>query len=420
MTRWTRFAGVGTLGFAVQLATLYALTAWLHLHHIVAVAFAVEAAILHNFVWHERWTWRDRAAHTSRASALERLLRFNAASGVVSLLGNVAFTSLFVALHLLVVVANVAAVACLTVVNYLVADRVAYGRTNTESRTAAILDGRGVPVRRSFFIWMIVVVLAATGGPVAAAEPGAATIAAWNRYVAAVESRRAAESGDPTRFLAIDFDGGVTQSDVVSRLRRGEILTQNAAGGTVDLGAGTISHWRGQIFVPGATVADLVDTAAFRGRELPPREDALAWRVLSRGDASLRLFLKLRRREIVTVAYNTEHLVDYESLSADRAVSRSVSTRIAELRDVGTATEAEKPAGQDRGFLWRLHSYWRYQAVPGGVVVELESLTLSRDIPWALRLVAGPIVDRIARESVSRTLSSLRVGLGGSAASAGS
>ena len=101
-------------------------------------------------------------------------------------------------------------------------------------------------------------------------------------------------------------------------------------------------------------------------------------------------------------------------------MSRSVSTRIAELRDVGTATEAEKPAGQDRGFLWRLHSYWRYQAVPGGVVVELESLTLSRDIPWALRLVAGPIVDRIARESVSRTLSSLRVGLGGSAANAGS
>ena len=110
----------------------------------------------------------------------------------------------------------------------------------------------------------------------------------------------------------------------------------------------------------------------------------------------------------MTVAYNTEHTVSFERFGADRAASRSVSTRIAELRDAGTAAEAEKPVGQDRGFLWRLHSYWRYESAPGGVIVELESLTLSRDIPWAIRVMAGPIIDRIARESMTRTLASLR------------
>lgn len=63
---------------------------------------------------------------------------------------------------------------------------------------------------------------------------------------------------------------------------------------------------------------------------------------------------------------------------------------------------------EDRGFLKRLHSYWRYQAVPGGVIVELESLTLSRSLPWALRPVARPVANRIARDSMTRTLASVR------------
>ena len=58
--------------------------------------------------------------------------------------------------------------------------------------------------------------------------------------------------------------------------------------------------------------------------------------------------------------------------------------------------------------MWRLNSYWRYDAVPGGVVVQLDSLTLSRDVPWAVSAVASPIINRIARESMVRTLTSLR------------
>ena len=42
------------------------------------------------------------------------------------------------------------------------------------------------------------------------------------------------------------------------------------------------------------------------------------------------------------------------------------------------------------------------------LIVELESLTLSRDIPFLIRLIAGPIINNIARESMTRTLESMR------------
>ena len=83
----------------------------------------------------------------------------------------------------------------------------------------------------------------------------------------------------------------------------------------------------------------------------------------------------------MTVTYNTEHAVEVRQLGASRATVRSVSTRIAELADAGTANEREKPDGRDQGFLWRLNAYWRYEAVNGGVLIECESISLSRDVP---------------------------------------
>lgn len=116
----------------------------------------------------------------------------------------------------------------------------------------------------------------------------------------------------------------------------------------------------------------------------------------------------MRRTKIVTVTYDTEHRLDYRRHGRTRASSRSVATRIVELDAAGTANEREKPQGEDRGFLWRLNSYWRYEQIGGGVIVELESLTLSRSIPMGLGAIVKPIIDRIARESIDRTLENIR------------
>jgi len=133
-----------------------------------------------------------------------------------------------------------------------------------------------------------------------------------------------------------------------------------------------------------------------------------ASRLLQRDGDKLRVFMKLERdATIMTVTYNTEHAVEYRRLGT-RASSRSVSTKIAEVADAGTAQEKEKKAGEDHGFLWRLNAYWRFEQMGDGVLIECESLSLSRSVPFVVRPIVGPIANRIARESLERTLKSLR------------
>ena len=123
MSRAARFAWVGAGGFVVQVVTLHALAA-AGLPYPFATAIAVEAAILHNFLWHERWTWADR---TSSGGLLGRLIRFNGATALISIGGNVALMALFVGrLHLPLVPASLLAVLALSVVNFLSADRLVF------------------------------------------------------------------------------------------------------------------------------------------------------------------------------------------------------------------------------------------------------------------------------------------------------
>lgn len=123
--RWLKFHFVGALGIGVQLAALSLLTragVW----YLAATALAVEAAVVHNFLWHERMTWRDRATPVLRR-LLGRFLRFQMANGLISLVGNLLVMRLLVgALHLPVLWANLGAIAICGLVNFLVSDRLVF------------------------------------------------------------------------------------------------------------------------------------------------------------------------------------------------------------------------------------------------------------------------------------------------------
>ena len=84
------------------------------------------------------------------------------------------------------------------------------------------------------------------------------------------------------------------------------------------------------------------------------------------------------------------------------------ATKIAEVSDPGTSRERELPFGDDRGFLWGLNAYWRYEADGRGVIAECESISLSRSVPTLIRILAAPLVDAAAEESMTRTLEGLR------------
>ncbi len=122
--RFLRFNGIGVAGFLLQLAVLLALV-HAGTHYLAATALAVEAAVLHNFFWHERWTWRDRPA--SGRTRLSRLWRFHALNGLVSLAGNVLLMRLFVeSFGLPALPANALAVLACSIVNYTAGDRLVF------------------------------------------------------------------------------------------------------------------------------------------------------------------------------------------------------------------------------------------------------------------------------------------------------
>jgi putative flippase GtrA len=123
VVRWGKFSAVGALGTAAQLSALAALIRW-GVPYLPATALAVEFAILHNFVWHERWTWKDRAAGSSAAI---RLARFNLSTGAVSLAVNLAAMRFLVGeCGMPYMAANGAAIAAGAVANFLAADRFAF------------------------------------------------------------------------------------------------------------------------------------------------------------------------------------------------------------------------------------------------------------------------------------------------------
>lgn len=257
---------------------------------------------------------------------------------------------------------------------------------------------RSLQLGVSAAVWITFV--SGAGAQVDAARLRPETEQAWQQYVRETEARR--ERDIAARTASTSGGAAELTAGRVVVMPAGTAGTDTA--GRVEVASGLIHHWRGRVLIPGVTLDDVL-----RYVHLAPRQsDVLASKILEdRGD-TLRVFLKLTRSEIITVTYNTEHLVQIRQHGGGRASSRSVATKIAELADANTPREREKPAGGDLGLLWRLNAYWWYEQVPGGVLVECESISLSRAIPFLLKPFASGMADRVARESMTRTLDTLR------------
>ncbi len=121
--RWIKFNAVGGIGIVVQLAALAILRSWLKLDYLLATGLAVEIAVIHNFFWHERFTWADRPA-ARPVQSLVRLVKFNAGNGAVSIAGNLVLMRLLVGeVKFNYVASNIVAIALCSVVNFLLGDR---------------------------------------------------------------------------------------------------------------------------------------------------------------------------------------------------------------------------------------------------------------------------------------------------------
>ena len=291
--------------------------------------------------------------------------------------------------------------------------------TKTAGQGWLLPEGLCVGVARAFrplaqrLLWMIALLAAQ---PLPGAELRPSTLSAWETYVRLTEQRVAAELEDGQKFLSSDFLPGSEPLTTRSLLRSGQVSirrmkTGGQNGTEVPVPDGMIHHWLGGIRVPGVSLESLLQWVQdYDGHERYFMEVEKS-QLLSREGPEFRIFYRLRRKKVITVYYNTLHTVIYRPQDSRRASSRSFTTKIAELEDPGTAAEKENPVGTDRGFLWRLNSYWRFQEEDGGVFVECESVSLSRSIPFGLSWLIKGYVESIPRESLENTLTSIRNGI---------
>jgi len=120
LQRWLKFNTVGVIGIGVQLAALALLKGLLHMEYLWATGLAVEVAVLHNFVWHERWTWKGRVG---KEGMLMRLFRFNLTTGAISIISNLVLMRLLVGqFHIQYLAANLIAIAATSIANFLVSE----------------------------------------------------------------------------------------------------------------------------------------------------------------------------------------------------------------------------------------------------------------------------------------------------------
>ena len=122
LMRWCKFNFVGWMGMIVQFLALFFLKSVTHFNYLAATAIAVEAAVVHNFVWHEQFTWADRVQPSWRMS-LRQFMRFNLTTGAVSIIGNLALIKVMVGFgHTNYLLANAIAIVLCSLANFLVSE----------------------------------------------------------------------------------------------------------------------------------------------------------------------------------------------------------------------------------------------------------------------------------------------------------
>ncbi len=183
---------------------------------------------------------------------------------------------------------------------------------------------------------------------------------------------------------------------------------------------GIIHDWIGAVFIPGVRLKNVVDTLLDYDSHDQIFSEVIDSRLKNRSGDLLTVYMRFKKKEIITVVTDTWHEAALHSISGTRAQLFSRSTKINEVENFGEKNETVLPEGEDHGFLWRMNSYWSLEERENGVLVECRSITLSRDIPTGLGFIIGPIINKMPRESLESVLETLKAHLAGSPIIAGS
>jgi hypothetical protein len=244
-------------------------------------------------------------------------------------------------------------------------------------------------------------------------QPSPSTAEAFHRYVRLSEIRNDTELQRGTGLLWIDGLAASERTPAYEDLKRGAVKMRKLEtlenGAVIECPGGMIHHWVGLAFMPGAKLQDVLEVLQDYNRHaVYYAPDVERSKIESRDGDHFRVFLRFRRHKVVTVVLDTEHDVQYFRDSETQAHSRSSAVRIAQVENPGKDDEREKTPGDDDGFLWRMDTWWRMVERDGGVYVQSEVVSLTRNIPAGLAWLIGPFVTSIPKESLAFTLEATR------------
>lgn len=237
-----------------------------------------------------------------------------------------------------------------------------------------------------------------------AAELKTETISAFDRHLAATETRFTAslQGNQPLWFDA---------PQVSQQLRGGASVVRPIQGnGLIPVKGGLIQHWSGAVFVPKATLKSALIVA----QDYPTHPNIYspeigAAKVRSHQSDQFNVYMRyVKSKLFLSAVFNSEHRVDYQTVDATRVWCRDLTTRIAEVNDAGKPNEKELPVGKDRGLLWGLGSFRLFHERDGGIMLSTETISLSRDIPFGMGKVMAPFVENLPGESLQMSLDKTR------------
>ena len=172
---------------------------------------------------------------------------------------------------------------------------------------------------------------------------------------------------------------------------------------------GLIHDWIGSTCVPGATMKKtLALVQDYDNHKNIYQPEVIGSKLIRRQGDDFQIYLRLRKKKVITVILDTDHDVHYFSLDATRWCCHTRTTRISEVEDAGKPTERARPPDTGYGFLWRLNSYWRFAERDNSVYIECRAISLTRNIPKTLAWIIEPMVDKLPRESLRSTLEATR------------
>ncbi len=248
--------------------------------------------------------------------------------------------------------------------------------------------------------------------PVEAAELKKETAAAFDRYIGASEGRIKSELHNGL-FLFIDELPETRRVQAYTQLRMGQMLVKQVntkeEGHPIEVPHGLIHDWIGLLFIPNSSlVQTLAVVQDYDNHQKIYKPEIRHSKLLNRNGDDFKVFLQFYKKSLVTVVINADFDINYERFGANRAVSRSYSTRLAEVENAGQTDERELPVDDAHGYLWRLYSYWRFEEKDGGVYVQLESIGLSRAVPAIIGWLVNPLLRSIPRGTISSLLGATR------------